>query len=294
MEIARDKELFPKKVTKTELAASLGVSRSSLYYEPKRPAIDLELKSQIESVLVDYPSYGHKRIAIELKLNKKRILRVMKKFGLKPFRRRPKRPIKKDDLGKSPTKYLNLIKYFCPIRPNIVWVSDFTYIEFQGRFIYLATVMDLFTREIIGWNISRFHNKELVIGALLNSLAKTNSPPVYTHSDQGSEYEAGEYTTLCETNGIQVSMSKKACPGENAFQESFYSTFKLDLGSPEQFEILGELVEALHLQIHRYNDKRIHTKLKMSPKQFREQYMRKMKIDISKKVCTTLSKQMGT
>jgi transposase InsO family protein len=294
MQIVRDKELFRGKVTKTELAATLGVSRSSLYYQPKRPALDLEMKSQIESVLVDNPSYGHKRVAIELKLNKKRIRRVMKKFGLKPYRRRSKKPYKKDDLNKPPTKYLNLIKNFCPIRPGIVWVSDFTYIEFQGRFIYLATVMDLFTREIIGWNISRFHNKELVIGALLNALAKVESSPIYIHSDQGSEYEASDYTTLCETNLIQVSMSKKASPGENAFQESFYSTFKLDLGRTDQFETLGELIESLHLQIHKYNDKRIHTTLKMSPKQFREQYVNKIINGTKEKVRTTLSNEMGT
>jgi len=245
-------------------------------------------------VLVDNPSYGHKRVALELKLNKKRICRVMKKFGLKPFRRRPKRPFKKDDLNKSPTKYLNLIKGFCPIRPNVVWVSDFTYIESQSRFIYLATVMDLFTREIIGWDIARFHNKELVIGALLNALANSKSPPVYTHSDQGSEYDSKDYTKLCETNGIKVSMSKKASPGENAFQESFYSTFKVDLGNTGQFEVLGELIEALHLQIHKYNNKRIHTKLKMPPKQFREQYLRRTINRTNEKVRTTLSKEMGT
>jgi putative transposase len=294
MQIARDKELFPKKVTKTELAASLGVSRSSLYYQPIRPTLDLELKSQIESVLVDYPSYGHKRVALELKLNRKRILRVMKKFGLKPFRRRPKRPYKKDDSNKPPTKYQNLIKGFCPIRPDVVWVSDFTYIDFQGRFIYLATVMDLFVREIIGWNISRFHNKELVVGALLNALASSKSPPTYIHSDQGSEYDSADYTRLCESSGIQVSMSKKACPGENAFQESFYSTFKVDLGRTDQFETFGELVEALHLQIHKYNNKRIHTKLKMSPKLFREQYLRRTINRTDENVRTTLSKEMGT
>jgi putative transposase len=294
MQIARDKELFPKKVTKTALAVSLGVSRSSLYYQPKRPAMDLEIKAQIESVMVEYPSYGHKRIAIELKLNKKRIRRVMKKFNLKPYRRRPRKPNKKDDLNKSPTTYLNLIKYFCPIRPDIVWASDFTYIEFQGRFIYLATVMDLFTREIIGWNISRFHNKELVIGALINALSKSENPPIYIHSDQGSEYDAVDYSTLCETNKIQISMSKKASPGENAFQESFYSTFKLDLGRADRFETLGELIEALHLQIHKYNNKRIHTKLKMSPKQFREQYLERTINRTDEKVRTTLSNQMGT
>lgn len=283
MQIARDKELFPKKVTKTELAASLGISRSSLYYQPKMPTLDLEMKSQIESVLIDNPSYGHKRIAIELKLNKKRIRRVMKKFNLKPFRRRPRKPYKKDDLNKQPSKYHNLIKYFCPITPGVVWVSDFTYIEFQGKFIYLATVMDLFTREIVGWNISRFHNKELVMGALLDALARTYSPPIYIHSDQGSEYDARDYARLCETNNIQISMSRKASPGENAFQESFYSHFKLDLGRTDRFDTLGELVEMLHLQIHKYNNRRIHTKLKMSPVQFREQYR-------LRKMCTTLSK----
>jgi len=214
----------------------------------------------------------------------------MKKFNLKPYRRRPRRPFKKDDLNKPPTKYLNLIKNFCPIRPDIVWVSDFTYIEFQSRFIYLATVMDLFTREIIGWNVLRFHNKELVIGALLNALAKAESSPIYIHSDQGSEYEASDYIILCETNLIQVSMSKKASPGENAFQESFYSTFKLDLGRTDQFETLGELVEALHLQIHKYNNKRIHTTLKMSPKQFREQYIERTINRTEENVRITLSK----
>ena len=288
MQIARDKTLFPKKVTKTYLAASLGVSRSSLYYQAKRPVLDLEIKSQIESVMVEYPSYGHKRVAMELKLNKKRIRRVMKLFNLKPYRRRVRKPTKKDDLNKPPTKYQNLIKHFCPIRPNIVWVADFTYIEFQGRFIYLATVMDLYTREIIGWNISRFHNKELVIGALLNALANSNSPPIYIHSDQGSEYDSNDYTKLCESNHIQVSMSRKATPGENAFQESFYSTFKVDLGRADRFDTLGGLVEALHLQIHKYNNKRIHTKLKMSPRQFREQYI------LREKVCTNMSKELGT
>ena len=119
---------------------------------------------------------------------------------------------------------------------------------------------------------------------------KTENPPIYIHSDQGSEYDANDYTALCESNGIQVSMSKKASPGENAFQESFYSTFKLDLGRTDQFETLGELVEALHLQIHKYNNKRIHTTLKMSPKQFREQYIKRTINGTGEKVCTTLSK----
>ena len=98
MEIARNEAFdLRKPLTKKDLAEKLGVSRASLYYTPKRPIIDLELKNQIESVMVNHRSYGHRRIALELKLNKKRILRVMKKFNLKPYRRRSRKPNKPED-----------------------------------------------------------------------------------------------------------------------------------------------------------------------------------------------------
>lgn len=295
MEIARSSANQPlNKLTKVDLAKKLGVSRASLYYTPKRPLLDLELKNQIEAVMIKHKSYGHKRIAIELKLNKKRILRVMKKFNLKPYRRRGRKPNKPEDTNKLPSKYLNLIKDFCPIRPNVVWVADFTYIEFQNRFIYLSTVMDLFTREIIGWSVSRFHNKELVISALLDAFRRTQSQPVYMHSDQGSEYESDSHIAILNNRNIMISMSKKSSPWENGFQESFYSEFKVDLGRTDQFERLGELVEAIHLTIHEYNTDRIHTSLKMSPQQFRDQYIKINNINNNKLVCTKVSKEMGT
>lgn len=139
-------------ISKLELAQSLGLSVSSLYYTPKRPEIDQEVKFQIESIMADHPAYGHKRIALALKLNKKRILRVMKKFNLKPYRRKVKKQVKKADLGKPPTKYENLIEDLTIDHPGQVWVTDFTYIKFHGKFIYLATVIDRFTREVVGFN----------------------------------------------------------------------------------------------------------------------------------------------
>ncbi len=271
------------KLTKTELAKRLGVSRSSLYYKRKRAAIDEEVKLQIESVMTDHPRYGHKRVALELKLNKKRIKRVMKKFNLKPYRRRVQKLRKRDDEGKSPTKYGNLIKEFCPIRPNVVWVSDFTYIKYQGKFIYLATIMDLYTREIIGWNISRFHNAELVLGALQDALERNKNIPLYFHSDQGSEYDASSFRSFVVNLKISISMSKKASPWENGFQESFYSEFKMDLGDQNRFESLGELVEAIHQTIYYYNTKRIHTSLKMSPEEFKTKFYRMTLESVSKK-----------
>ncbi|MEI6133317.1 MAG: IS3 family transposase [Bacillota bacterium] len=269
MIISSDK---PKKVTKTELAKSLGVSRQSLYYKPIREAKDLIVKAQIEAVMKEHKSYGQKRVAIELEMNKKKIGRIMKKYDLKPHRRRIWRPPKPDDLNKPPTVYKNEIKWFCPIVPNVVWAGDFTYIRFQGKFIYLATIMDIFTREIIGWNVSIRHDKYLVLGALNMALPNTKKLPLFSHNDQGSEYDSIDYIKRVEENNVTVSMSAKGHPWENGFQESFYSQFKVDLGWTEQFETLGELIEAIHLQINYYNKRRIHTSLRMSPVKFKEQY----------------------
>lgn len=258
------------KQTKTALAKKLGVSRGMLYYRHKRPAADESLKADIEKVLKDNPSYGHKRIALELKLNKKRIRRIMKKFHLMPKRRWKQGFIKPDDLGKPETRYLNLIESFCPIRPNIVWVGDFTHIRFRDGWVYLATVMDIYTREIVGWYLSTNHSKDLIIEAFLDAVDKRKTVPVYFHSDQGSEYESEEYLKLVENQGIIISMSRKSSPWENGYQESFYSGFKLDLGETNHYQDLGELIEAVARTIHYYNTKRIHTKLKMSPLAFKE------------------------
>lgn len=271
MTIAREKiaPIFgEKKLSKRELAAKLGVSRSSLYYKKKRSFIDEEIKKQIEVVMDNNPSYGHKRIALELKLNKKRILRVMKKFGLKPARRRVRCPFKPEDQNKPPAKFQNLIENVIALYPNHIWAADFTYIKHNGAFIYLATIIDLFTREIVGFNVSRFRNKHLVIYALEYALDH-NPSPVYIHSDQGSEYESHAYIKLAEENKILISMSRKSSPWENPFQESFYSAFKVDLGQTNRFDTLAELVEEIYQKLYYYNNKRIHTKLKMPPQKFR-------------------------
>ena len=264
--------------SKTELAEKLGVSRSSLYYKAKRDDLDEQMKQQILIVLGIHPSYGHKRIAIAFGLNNKRIRRVMKKYDIKPRRRRIKRLRKQEDEGKAPTKWKNEIIGFCPIRPNIVWASDFTYIKFQGSFIYLATIIDVYTREIIGWNISTLHDTNLVLGALKHAIERTGTVPIYLHSDQGSEYDAKKYEEYVIRNGIIISMSKKASPWENAFQESFYSQFKVDLGFISRFEAMEELVEAIYQTIFYYNNQRIHSSLKMSPVLFKKVYENRLEI----------------
>lgn len=264
--------------SKTALAKKLGVSRSSLYYTAKRDVYDEEMKKQILIVLGLHPSYGHKRIALEFALNNKRIRRCMKKYGMKPYRRRIKRLRKKEDEGKEATKWKNEIIGLCPIQPNIVWASDFTYIKFQGAFIYLATIIDVYTREIIGWNISTRHDTKLVLEAIKHATQRAQAVSDYLHSDQGSEYDAKAYEEYVMEKGMIISMSKKASPWENAFQESFYSQFKVDLGFVNRFETVEELMEAIYQTIYYYNNGRIHSSLKMSPLAFKQKYKNRLEI----------------
>lgn len=136
--------------SKTELAKELGVSRSSLYYQPKLPAKDLTLKAAIEQVMTKNKTYGHRRIAWELKVNKKRVKRAMNLFGLKVKRTR-KRPFKPKDQGQTSMAIPNLVLGRTIDALHQVWVSDFTYLPYFNQFVYLATVEDVFSRQVVGW-----------------------------------------------------------------------------------------------------------------------------------------------
>jgi len=252
----------PKK-SKTALAIEMNVSRSSLYYKPKLPTKDLILKIQLENAWTEHPAYGAKRLAMHLKINKKRIIRVMKIFKLKVKRRR-KIPVKKQDIGQKPTTLPNLFK-ICEVKQvNDVWTADFTYLPFHGKFVYLSTVMDVLTREIIAWNMSNQHNSQLVLQTLIQGIKKRGKPKIF-HSDQGSEYRSEIFQTSLKKYQVQQSMSAKSSPWQNGWQESFYSGFKVDLGHPEYNETDGELTEAIAQTIYYYNNQRIHTALKMPP-----------------------------
>lgn len=261
-------------VTAKDLARSLGIARSTLYYTPRKPPKDWILKTHIEDVLHEHPAYGHKRLALALRVNKKRVRRVMRLFGLKPYRRRPKRPWKRHPTGVSP--YPNLLLTHWPSKPHAIWASDFTHIRFRTRWLYLATVMDLCTRTVVGFRLLTRHAADLVMGALADALSQ-HPLPVILHSDQGVEYRAKRYVGHVERLGISVSMSRKSSPWENGYQESFYSHFKLDLGDPNRFEHVGELVAEIYRTIYVYNHTRIHSKLKMPPAQFAARHQELLK-----------------
>lgn len=260
------------KGSKKELARKLGISRSSLYYESKMKIRDQIVKEEILLALSEHPSYGHRRLAIHLRRNKKCILRVMKKFGIKPYRRRVRRPRKKGDLNKDALCVPNYARIMCPLHRNVLWATDFTYLWFRGRYFYLATVVDVFSREVVGFSFSGKHDRRLVLDALKDALSQ-GGIPLYVHSDQGSEYTSYDYLNMLKENDIKASFSAKASPWHNGYQESFYSEFKKDLGHTARFETVGEFMEALFLQIHYYNNRRIHTALRCPPAQYKRQQL---------------------
>lgn len=254
-------------MTKTAIAKDLGVARATLYYKPRLAVKDEQLRQAMLRVLHLHPSYGYRRLAIHLGVNKKRAQRVMQLYGLKPFRRRGKKPKYVTRVSLADQELPNLLIGYFPDTPDDVWVSDFTHIRHYGRWVYLATVMDIFSREIVGWFVSTKHDTALVAAAFFDAL-ETHSRPKILHSDRGSEYLSQVYRELATNCGIDMSYSAKASPWQNGYQESFYSGFKVDLGDPERFNSIGELIEAIHLQLYIYNHYRIHLSLKMSPKQY--------------------------
>ncbi len=255
------------KFPKSTLAKRLGIARSTLYYQSKKTETDEAARTLIEEVMISNPAYGHRRVAIALGWNRKKVRRLMKKFELKPRLRRGRKGQKKSDLGLAPSGYPNLVSNWSPIEPDIVWFADFTYLKVRDSFLYLATVIDGYSKEVLGFAISQRHNRQLIKAATLEALEFRKRLPQYFHSDQGSEYQSEEHLKLLENMGVQVSMSQKASPWQNGHQESFYSQFKLELGELSQLSV-GEIVERIYQQIYYYNHLRIHTTLKMPPRRY--------------------------
>lgn len=197
-----------QKLSKSRIAKLAGISRSSLYYKSSFEDKDLKLKEIIQRVLQDNPFYGHRRVTYHLRvfesmtINPKRIRRVMQKYDLRARFRRSN-PSKRD-VGLVDVKTLgisNLVKELVPSYPNHIWSSDFTYLNFHNIWIYVATIKDNFTKQILSWSVSYIHNTELVTEAY-NKAVSIYGTPVYLHSDQGSEYRATAYLFRCKLAGI--------------------------------------------------------------------------------------------
>jgi putative transposase len=265
-----DSSLNRLAISKSAACNKISISRTNLYYKPKLPAKDLELKQQIETVLSEHKAYGYRRIAITLNVNHKRVRRVMKLFAIKTKKPRKKPRIRANKFPVNSAK--NLFAEMVIKQPDQAWVSDFTYLSYRNKFMYLATILDAFTREVIAWNISVRHNSALVVDALITALSKRVNTPQIFHSDQGSEYRSNHLTEILRAKNIKASMSKKSSPWQNGKQESFYQKFKFELEELNTYQSQGELIEAIAIQIHYYNHKRIHSALKMPPTIFYQRF----------------------
>lgn len=249
----------------------LGLKRSTVYYQPTQAARDAPLVEKIKKLQKEHQHYGYRRVALELGIGKNRAQRLLKTYGLNP-RPSPHQRHYKQRSGTRPAPP-NILKDESIVaqRPNQVWACDFTYLWCLGRWYYVSTVIDTFSREIVGWGLSTCHDTKLILSALYDALSKQETPAIL-HFDRGSEYLSGQHLDLLERLEIRPSASAPGSPWQNGFQERFYGSFKTELGLLREIGSEGVLFERCALTLNYYNTKRIHTKLKTNPRQFRQNY----------------------
>lgn len=156
-------------------------------------------------------------------------------------------------------------------KPNQIFVSDLTYLKFQSKNVYLTTVEDIFTREIVAAELSDQHDSNLALRTIKQVINHDHHPEIF-HTDQGSEFMAQMVTNYLESNQVRISVSDKGKPWQNGYKESFFGKFKDENGDLNRFGTLGELVEEIYAYISYHNNFRIHTALKMPPAQFKRQF----------------------
>lgn len=262
------------------------MARSTYYYRSKKEGkkrLDAEVLKKIEAILVEFPKYGsRKRVPRELRrrgvvVNHKRVYRIMKEARLLRKNKRRFRVYTTDsnhDYPIHPNRTIGLVV----VRINQLWVADLTYIHLGKGFVYLAVILDAFSRKAIGYALSRSLQKELALEALRMALRNRKPPPgCLHHSDRGVQYASHEYVDLLKENHFEISMSRRGNPYDNAKAESFMKTLKVEevyLSEYETFEeaacnVFGFIEEV-------YNQKRLHSSIGyLPPNEFEENLMQK-------------------
>jgi putative transposase len=242
----------------------LGLPRSTLYYQAQ-PQNDQEVRQAIEAVAQQFPTYGSRRMAAQVRrapyrllVNRKRAQRVMRSMGL--LRRTRPRKQRTTNSQHGFRRFPNLVADRAASEPDEIWVSDITYVRLGAEFIYLAMVMDVFTRDIRGWQLGRTLGQELTLTALQRALA--HHTPVIHHSDQGIQYAAPQYIQTLQAAGIQISMAAVGEPRQNGYAERVIRTIKeeeIDLTEyrdfPDALAQIGQFIDDV------YRTKRIHSAL---------------------------------
>jgi len=247
--------------------------RSSFYYQPKTQEIspeDRALEKRIEEITEEFTKYGYRKVTRQLHregnpVNHKKVHRIMREKGLlvKPSRR----CVKTTDSNHPYPVYPNLIKDRLVTDINQVWVADITYIRIVAAFVYLAVILDLYSRKAIGYAILRQIDTNLSLAALRMAVQNRNPPPgVIHHSDQGVQYAAHDYIDELRNCKFQISMSRKGNPYDNAFAESFMKTIKTEEVYLWEYQTLEDVLTRIPYFIEDvYNQKRLHASLGYMP-----------------------------
>jgi len=247
--------------------------RSTYYYRAKEKDPEWEggLLARIEEILIEFSRYGYRRVTKQLHregwtLNRKVVLNLMREHGLLCKRKR-KFVVHTTDSNHPYPIYPNLVKGFAASRINEVWVSDITYIRISTGFVYLAVILDVFSRKAIGWKISTTMERTLTIGALNMAIATRNPPKgCIHHSDRGVQYAAHDYVDILKANGLRISMSDKGNPYDNAFAESFMKTLKYEEVYLSDYQTYADVVRNIDPFIRDvYNAKRLHSSIGYVP-----------------------------
>ena len=254
----------------------LECSRSSYYYQPKLKD-ETEVKSAIESVAAEWPTYGYRRVTKQLHrqewvVNKKRIQRLMREMGLQVKIKRKAR--KTTNSEHDFPRYPNLVQDLEIVRPDQVWVSDITYIRLRCEFVYLAVIMDVFTRSIRGWHLGRGLDQSLTLIALDRALAE-HAPEIH-HSDQGIQYAATAYIQMLRSVNAEISMAESGEAWQNGYAERLIRTIKEEEVDLSDYDDYNDAVSQLGRFLNDvYIHKRIHSSLGyLTPAEFEERWRR--------------------
>ncbi len=238
-------------------------------YLSKKAQEDLLILEEIRKIVEEFTGYGYRRVTKDLQnrghdVNNKRVLRLMHDNELLCTKKRSFIPTTTDSDHDNPI-YPNLVRYLEITHPDHVWVSDITYIQLDRGFAYLASILDVFTRKCVGWNMSRNMRTDLVMGALdmaIDTRWNSNIKGLIHHSDRGVQYTSYEYTDRLKDQGIQISMSRKGNPYDNAYAESFFKTLKVEEVYLNEYSDINEAWDNIQRFIEDvYNEKRLHSSL---------------------------------
>ena len=256
----------------------MNIPRSRHYYKSKKDAHkDSAILDKIKAVATDFPSYGYRRITAALKregitINHKKVYRIMRENSILCSIRRAYKHTTNSDHYLA--KYPNLVKNFTPVRLNQVWHADITYIRFEASFAYLVAIIDCFSRKAVGYAIGKTLSPSLTISALVDAIGSRDTSSLIHHSDQGFQYCSNRYIEILKKNGIQVSMSDKANPYDNAKMESFFRTLKVEEVYMGDYNTYEDVLFSIPYFIEEvYNKKRLHSSLGyMPPEEFEDKF----------------------